>query len=143
MSTESYDKYMSKLRFIIENECDGSRMSDTKWKELLEALFLLRKTFSFYCRVKLLDVNEAYNWGRSIPPLIHRTVRSDGSEKIWMEPSGGPVQSIAVEWIEFMIGDYQDQIREQLDALHVPYTVEGDIIRVTGHVRRTETLSRG
>ena len=137
MSTESFDKYMSKLRFIIENECDGSRMSDMKWKVLLESLFLLRKTIAFYCRVKILDDKTACNWGMSIPPLIHKTVRLDGSERIWIEPDGWPVPSIAIEWMEFLTSDYQYQIEEQLDALHIPYTAEGDIIRVTGHVRRS------
>ncbi len=137
MSTESFDKHMSKLRFIIENECDSSRMSDTKWKMLVEALSALRRTISFYCRVKLLDNEVAYNWHISIPPLIHRTVRLDGSERIWIEPDGGPVPSIAIEWMEFMTSDCQNQIKEQLETIHIPYTVAGDIIRVTGHIRRS------
>ena len=137
MGVDSHEKYLSKLQAIIENECDGSRMSDTKWKVLLEALFLLRKTIAFYCRVKLLDNETAYNWHMSVPPLINRTVRLDGSERIWIEPDGGPVPSIAIEWMEFMTSDYQSQIEEQLDALNVLYTVDGDIIRVTGHVRRS------
>lgn len=34
----SSDDYKAKLRDIIESECDGSRMNNTKWLEMLDAL---------------------------------------------------------------------------------------------------------
>ena len=36
MSTQS--EYKLRLRQIIERECDGSRMNDTKWMEMLDVL---------------------------------------------------------------------------------------------------------
>lgn len=153
MSVDSYKKYLSKLQAIIENECDGSRMSDTKWQELFGALIAIRQQTSFECRIKILSDDTACNWQGFLPYTKHR--KADGSETIWIEPSGGPVPSVAIEWIEIKPtnlrrtdtgslktqGDYQNKIEQQLDALQIPYTKEGDIIRVTGHVRRPKTAT--
>ena len=145
-----HDKFLQKLQAIVKNECDGSRMSSTKWKEMFDALFLLRQQISFDCRVKLIDEDKAKDWWGGLPAYTTHD-RPDRGQTIWIEPSGGPVPCIAIEWIEIkptgltktdaywtkMPGGYQNQIERQLDALNVPYTVEGNIIRVTGHVRRS------
>ena len=149
MSTDSYSKYMSKLRSIIEIECDGSRMSNTKWKEMLDALVVLYPKAGYLYRVKLLDEAKVSRWGW----FSHtKHSRSNQTDAIWIEGCGySPVSIVAVEYVEIkpsgfydtgtyttrMPGGYQNQIEQQLDALNVPYTVEGNIIRVTGHVRRS------
>lgn len=153
MGVDSYKKYLSKLQAIIENECDGSRMSNTKWQELFGALIAVRQQTSFECRIKILSDDTACNWQGFLPYTNHR--KADGSETIWIEPSGGPVPSVAIEYIEIkpstlhwtgthwtqMPNGYQNQIEQQLDALQIPYTKDGDIIRVTGHVRRPENAN--
>ena len=146
---ESYEKYKAKIRSIIEIECDGSRMSNAKWKLMLDALRLLYPQASFYYRVKLLDEVEVSDWSW----FSHEEhTGQDQVNSIWIEGCCySPVQVIAVEYIEIlpsglcgkypcknkMSGSYQNQIQRQLDALNVPYTLEGDIIRVTGHIRRS------
>jgi|GEM_PF-1265623 len=149
MSAETHDKYLCKLRAIIENECDGSRMSDTKWEEMLDALRILYPKAGFSYRIKMLDRDRASSWGW----FSHTEHNGPGQvNSVWIEGLGNsPVKILALEYVEIkptglynagtywtkMPGGYQNQIEQQLDILSVPYTVEGDIIRVTGHVRRS------
>ena len=144
----NYNKFLQKLQATIENECDGSRMSNTKWKEMLDALTLLYPKAGFSYRVKMLDRDKVSRWGwfsyteHNKPGQVN-CVKIEGL-------GNSPITILAVEYVEIepnglydtgtywtkMPGGYQNQIERQLDALNVPYTVEDDIIRVTGHVRR-------
>lgn len=146
---KSYNKFLQKLQLIVENECDGSRMSNTKWKEMLDALALLYPKAGFSYRIKMLDRDRVSRWGW----FSHTEHNKPGQvNRVWIEGLGNsPVEILALEYVEIkpsgfyntgrywtkMPGGYQSQIERQLDALNVPYTVEGDIIRVTGHVRRS------
>ncbi len=133
---KSIEKHRRKIRAIIEQECDGSRMSSTKWKEMLNALW---QTPCQY-RVKLLDREKPGNWGW----FSHTDHGKPGeAAKIWVEGGFSPLPILEVEWVEIRPTSLKktdeywlNQIGQQLDALQVPHTLEGETIRVTGHVRR-------
>jgi len=73
----SSDDYKAKLRDIIESECDGSRMNNTKWLEMLDAL----QGLALNTRIKILQSPKITDWGGV--NIMSRTPVS-----AWIEGSG-------------------------------------------------------
>ncbi len=137
-----HQEYLNKLRIIIEQECDGSRMSNTKWKKMLSALHGLPIKY----RVKFLDTEKVTNWGW-LTWVLARNAET-GAGVPYIEGSFSPDVVLAVEWLEIdpnadyrgkyaVATDYRAVIEQQLQALNVPYTMESSLIRVIGHVRKS------
>ena len=131
MSTQS--EYKLRLRQIIERECDGSRMNDTKWMEMLDVL----RDLWLWRRVKRLDSTKVSDWTRHIQGGF-----SSHLPIPYIEGPSSPDIVLAVEWMEIdPIGaadkvDYRQEIEKRLESVNVPYTWEGSAIRVTGHIRK-------
>jgi len=131
MSTR--DEHKLRLRQIIERECDGSRMNDTKWMEMLDVL----RDLWLWSRVKWLDDAKVSGW----TPVIQGGF-SSYLPMPYIEGPSTPTIVLAIEWMEIdPIGaadkvDYRQEIEKRLESVNVPYTWEGSAIRVTGHIRK-------
>ena len=129
------DAYERKLRHIIERDCDGSRMNDTKWMELLEALRDLRLRY----RVKFLDWNEPSAWRYGIQGGHNSYLPVP-----YIEGPSSPVKALAIEWVEIDASDLPGihaedlaaEVERRLMAVGVSYTATSSLITVIGHIRR-------
>jgi len=129
----AFDAYKQRLRQIAERECDGSRMNNTKWMQMLDVL----RDLWLWRRVKWLDDPKVSHW----TTVMQGGFASDLPTP-YIEGPSSPTIVLAVEWMEIdPIGasdkvDYRGEIEKRLQSVNVPYTWEGSIIRVTGHVRK-------
>lgn len=129
------DAYERKLRQIIERDCDGSRLNDTKWMELLEVLRDLRLRY----RVKFLDRNEPSVWRYGI-----QGGRNSYLPTPYIEGPSSPVKALAIEWVEIdasdlsgiHVEDLAAEVERRLMAVGVSYTATSSLITVIGHIRR-------
>ncbi len=130
---DRHQEYKQRLRQIIERECDGSRMNDTKWIEMLDVL----QGLWLWKRVKRLDDPKASNWTRHIAGGPSSSLPTP-----YIEGPSSPDIVLAIEWLEIdPIGpddkvDYREEIERRLQSVNVPYTWEGPALRVTGHIRK-------
>jgi len=135
---DKFDEYKQYLMQIIERECDGSRMNDTKWMKMLDTLWDLPLWF----RVKFLDWPEPTHWRPGISGGSF-----SGIPMPWIEGPSSPTIALAFEWMEIdpqswhgaVKTDQVQEVERRLQSIKVPYTWEGAVIRVTGHIRRPLT----
>lgn len=123
---------------IIQRDFSASRMNNTKWQKLNNALSDLPVAF----RVKFVDVSEAlplFSFWAVMPG------RFDSAEY-------GPFTSVSIEWLDIKphrippleleeIHAAHEHVERRLCSIHVPYFWSGDYIRVVGHVRKSEQVS--
>ena len=139
---DKIDEYKQKLWQIIECECDGSRMNDTKWMEMLDVL----RELPLWYRGKFLDSPQATHWRFGISGGV-----SSGIPMPYIEGPSSPTIVLAVEWMEIdpkswhlstappygsAKTDQAEEVERRLQAVGVPYTSNESVIRVTGHVRK-------
>ena len=132
---EKLDEYKQKLWQIIDRECDGSRMNDTKWMKMLDRLWGL----PLWYRVKFLDWLEPSHWRPGISGGSF-----SGIPMPYIEGPSSPTIVLAVEWMEINPKSWHgivktnqvQEVERRLQSISVPYTWEGEVIRVTGHVRK-------
>src|SRR4249920_1413811 len=79
-----------RIRRMAREEFSASLMNNTKWRELADALHLLRR---YVCRVKFIDDDEVLE-----TPWINTHGES------YVEGTFGPLLWIAVEWLEIVPG---------------------------------------
>lgn len=141
---EKHQRYVQKLRTVIKRECDGSRMNDTKWLKLFDAL----RDLPLQYRVKFVDMDGVTPWSRVIVVAV-----GDSSQAPvpYIEGQGySPELVLALEWLEINpvqrltrglllpdeAVDHTPEVERRLQAAHVSCTQEGSFLRVTGHVRK-------
>lgn len=134
-----------RIRAIIEHKCDGSRMNNTKWLAMFDAL----QGLSLSSRIKFLDVEEPTDWGRV---SVIRADRPSEAPRPFLEGSHFLEPVLAVEWLEInpvqrmsrslLLEDHTvdltPEIEKRLQAACTPYTRDGLFIRITGHVRKPD-----
>ena len=137
---DTLDDYKQRLRQIIEQECDGSRMNNTKWMQMLDAL----RDLWLWRRVKWLDDPKVSQWDRHMQGGFASYLPTP-----FIENPSSPTIVLAIEWMEIdPMGasdkvDYSGEIEKRLQLVKVPYTWEGSVIRVTGHVRKSSSRPSG
>jgi hypothetical protein len=138
-----WSAYIRKLRSIISREFTSSMMNDTKWMEMLGALYELKLRY----RLKLVTSESSTDWGflvggkgQDYPP--HPFVEGCGLS---------PVVTLEIEWLEIepferiqrgaLVDDLKinrlEEVEERLTLLSIPYSLRNGVIRVTGHIRRS------
>lgn len=129
------EEYKQKLWRIIDSECDGSRMNDTKWMEMLEIL----KDLHLLYRIKFLVWPQPTYWRLGISGGV-----SSGIPIPYIEGPMSPTLVLGVEWMEIdpisrrglVKTDHTQEVERWLQSVGVPYTWEASVLRVTGHVRK-------
>lgn len=127
-----------RARALLNREGATSLMSYTKWKKTLTALQYLPLRY----RAKMLLWDEVAEWGR----LFYGNIPDNYVE---MERAG-PVTLLEIEWLEIhtieeqhrgvlvdpLKIDHTNEIQSILTEFKVPSTLEGDVIRIHGHLRK-------
>ncbi|MEO7716135.1 MAG: DUF6678 family protein [Capsulimonas sp.] len=133
-----HDQYRQKLWEIIERDYDGSRMNVMQWISMFDAL----RDLQIWLRIKLVDAVKVSNWTRRSGITYGQNSMPRGFfDGIW-----SPTLMLAIEWVELdPIAEWDktnlcQEIERRLQAEEVPYSWEGPVIRITGHVRRSSAL---
>lgn len=124
------------IRAVLQRDFSASRMNATKWREAVETLSKLPLQY----RIKFVDVDHPLDGGVLVATKKHFDSR-------W-----GPVLILSVEWLEIdaleRISDglllkpkqidHTQEVQQRLNAIGVPYTQAGALIRIIGHVRNSD-----
>jgi hypothetical protein len=134
-----WNAYKQRLHELIEQECAASRMNNTRWIETVRLVRDLR----LRSRVKLLTRPEPAEWGQVWSPAPPAYIESTHV---------GPVLALEVEWMEVepfqrrrrgslvadQLIDQRESLEHGLQAIGVPYEWVDEVIRITGHVRKSQ-----
>jgi len=130
------------IRALIERDVAASLMNTTKWMEALDAL----RPLALFYRIKLLTHSQPSSWQR----WLQGGSASDYLPRGYIEGCGySPTPVLEIEWLEVQPAgtdagpdianapeDPLTAIETALSAHHIPFRREGDLIRITGHIRR-------
>ena len=132
-----------RLNKLIVREGMSSLMSDTKWMRLIDGLRAVKLPLKY--RFKLLEAPDVSEWfmeetfGQVPEPYIEPAIL-------------GPFIVLAIEWLEidslapWAVGsikgrhrliptDYSSEVKALLENVNAPYSREGNVFKVLGHVR--------
>jgi hypothetical protein len=130
MRTRKFYAEERRVRREVWENFSSSFMNNTKWAETIETMNRL----GLQCRLKFIDVDEPTYWTQ-----IHSPAWG------WMEGPYVPWRSAEVEWMEINpVGllpcetmDRSAELESALTDFNIPFTREGPLFRVTGHVRKS------
>ncbi|SIT79350.1 DUF6678 family protein [Pontibacter indicus] len=105
-------------------------MNQTKWRELIGAMCALPQ-LNPQVRIKYLQEDNPSGFA----PIWWEQLEQTGLKNIeWLQIKA--IQDISVGLLSPSLQtDYTDLIQEVLDRYSIPYTVEGDLFRITGYQR--------
>jgi hypothetical protein len=97
----------------------ASHMNQKKWARVLPML----RDFDAVVRVKWLFDEAQQEWsGRYLLPVAG----------YFEETRLGPIPYREIEWLELKVGDVAG-LRTILKEMHIPFSLDGDIIRIWGY----------
>lgn len=133
----------AKLYGLLEREGFSSYMNDTKWMRLIEEVRALNLPMRY--RIKVLGDSDISEWGVWFAKEPHPYIELEGS---------GPIRAIEVEWLEidatgpWLAGrkdwtpedpvEYSLEVSTLLEKLAIPYSKDGTLFRIIGHLKRGE-----